>query len=167
MRAISIGMFLLRHAVMTPIIAGVLCAASVAFYFVLMLIAVLGDGGLGSPLALPVGLIVVVAVCAVVGWGIFTPACAVGYVLRSLFKPPTLVVLLTVWLAGTLLGYAWAWILVTRFLHEPGPPLVWAMARSALILSVPLGLYWWATEGVAMLPDMVVKALRRFRRNRG
>jgi hypothetical protein len=167
MRAISIGLFLLRHAVVTPVIAGVLGAAWVAFYLVLLVIAISGNGGLGGPLALPVGLIALVAVCAIVGWGIFTPACAAGYALRSLFKPPTLAILLTVWLAGTSLGYAWAWIFVTCFLHEPGPPLAWAMARSALYLSVPLGLYWWATEGAAMLPDMAVKALKRFGRNRG
>ncbi|PTY00578.1 hypothetical protein DB345_00305 [Spartobacteria bacterium LR76] len=137
-----------------------------AFYLVLLLIAVLGNGGLGGPQALPVGLLAVVVVCAIVGWGIFTPACAAGYVLRSLFEPPMLAILLTVWLAGTLLGYAWDWIFVTRILHEPGPPLAWTMARSALFLSVPLGLYWWATEGAAMLPDMAVKVLKRVRRLR-
>ncbi len=78
-----------------------------------------------------------------------------------------LAILLTVWLAGTLLGYARAWLFVTRILHEPGPPLAWTMARSALYLSAPLGCYWWATEGAAMLPDMAVKALKRFRHNRG
>ncbi len=110
MRAVSIGLFLLRHAVVTPIIAVVLGAAWVAFYLVLLVIATIGGGGAGSLLALPAGLIAVVAASAVVGWGIFTPACAAGYLLRSLFKPPTLVILLAVWLAGTLLGYGWAWV---------------------------------------------------------
>lgn len=40
------------------------------------------------------------------------------------------------------------------------------MTRSAIYLSVPLGLYWWATEGAAMLSVRVLKALRRFRRSR-
>lgn len=166
MRAISIGLFLLRHAVVTPVIAAVLCAAWMAFYLVLLLIAALGNGGLDGPLALPVGLLAVIAVCAIVGWGIFTPACAAGYVLRSLFKPPMLVILLTVWLTGAALGYAWAWLFVTRLMHESAPPVAWTMARSALYLSVPLGLYWWATEGAAMLSEMVVKSLKRFRRSR-
>jgi len=164
MRAISIGLFLLRHAVMTPVIAAILCAGWVAFYLVLLVTAIIVGGGAGGPLALPAGLIAVVAASAVVGWGIFVPACAIGAAIRSLVRPPLLVILLAVWFAGTLLGSIWVRAFVTCLLKEPSPPFAETIAWSALGVSVPLGLYWWATEGAAMLPDMAIKALRGLRR---
>lgn len=167
MRAVSIGLFLLRHAVMTPAITAVLCLGWVAVYLTLLALAILGNQPLGGPLTLPAGVVAVIVLCAIVGWGIFTPACALGAALRSVFRPPLPAILLAVWLAGALLGYGWAWVYVTRILHESAPPVAWTMARSALYLSVPLGLYWWATESAAMLPEMVVKALKRFRHSRG
>ena len=68
--------FLARHLLFVAIamIAG--CIAWTVVYVVLLILAVVTNQGIGSPLAFPAGIIAVLAACGFLGWGVFAPASA-------------------------------------------------------------------------------------------
>lgn len=137
--ALPVITFAIRHALATPlaIVAG--CLLWTLAYFILLLCAVIFGQGLGGPLAYPAGIIAVVVGGLVIGWGIFAPACAVGALFCGITGWSRFAAIPVVFVSGFLLSY----VLVQNY---------------ALVLALPLGIYWWATEG----PGAVFEAFRRW-----
>jgi hypothetical protein len=141
--AIPVITFALRHALAVPlaIVAG--CVLWTVAYVLLLLWAVVFGGGLGGPLAYPAGIVAVVVGGALIGWGIFAPACAVGALVCGVAGWPRLAAIPLVFISGFLFSYV-------------------ILQNYALFLSVPLGVYWWVTEG----PGAIFEAFRRWRAKR-
>jgi len=154
MRLLPIGAFILRHLIAVPLIAAVLCIGWIVLYFILLLIAVISNSGIGGPLALPAGLIFIVLLAASLGWGVFTPACAVGATVCGLFRLPRLLAIPIVWVSTCAFGYAVYWIHIRFMTTHPMPPASVVLFYSALCLSIPVGVYWWITEGPIALFDL-------------
>jgi hypothetical protein len=147
--ALGVITFVSRHFlfVVFAMVAG--CALWTIAYFALLLIAVVTNQGPGGPLAYPAGILAVLVVCVLVGWGIFAPASAVGIIFCRLFRLPRLAAIPVVWLAALWLYSA---------LRGSGPnhsilPDATALQNFGFFLSLPLGIYWWLTEGPGALFD--------------
>jgi len=163
MRLLPIGTFILRHLIAVPLIAAALCLGWIVLYFILLVIAAISDSGIGGPLALPAGLIFIVLLAASVGWGVFTPACAVGATVCSLFRLPKLAAIPIVWVATCVFGYAIYWLFIRFMTTHSMPPASDVLLYSALFLSIPVGIYWWITEGPIALFDLGRRLWKRFK----
>lgn len=154
--------FLARHFLFVVFAMFVGCAAWVVAYFLLLAIAIIDDQGVGGPLALPAGLVAVVACCGVLGWGIFAPASAIGAIFCGLMKLPRLAAIPVVTAAAFVLTYVLygGYIEVVTTGSMPSPGIV--LKNFAIYLSVPLGAYWWLTEG----PGALFDSFRRWIRSR-
>lgn len=139
----------------------VMCAGLVLWtltYLVLLVIAIVGDQGIGGPLAYPAGVLVVFVSCGLLGWGVFAPASAVGAVLCSWFKWPRLAAIPIVTVAAFVLSYLLYRVFIGLFTTHSMPPALTILKNFAIYLSVPLGIYWWLTEG----PGVLFDAFRRW-----
>jgi hypothetical protein len=131
-------------------------------YLLLLVIAVIGNQGLGGPLAYPAGVIAIVGACIVLGWGVFTPASGIGAIFCWVFQLPRLAVIPVVFGSAFLLSYLLYWG-YTGLITTHSMPSVWIVAKNfTIFLSVPLGAYWWLTEG----PGAIFDAFRRWFRSR-
>jgi len=151
--------FLLRHFLFVAAAAVAGCVLWTVVYLVLLAFAVIANKGLGGPLAYPGGLLAVVVCCAVFGWGIFAPACGVGALICRTFRWPRIAAIPFVYLAAVGFGYlicaVHAGVDATRSM-----PSAWDVLKPfTLYLSVPLGIYWWLTDGPGALLQL---AKRRF-----
>ena len=160
--AIPIITFLARHFLCVVLAMIVGCIAWAIAYLALLAIAVVTNQGLGGPLAFPAGIIAVVGVSTLLGWGVFAPASAAGAVFCGLLRLPRIAAIPVVCLAAFILSYLayWAYIeLITTY----SMPSTWTVLKHfGIYLSVPLGIYWWLTEG----PGALVDAFRRWVRQR-
>lgn len=156
--ALPVITFAIRHALASPlaIVAG--CLLWTVAYLILLLLAVIFGQGLGGPLAYPAGIIAVVVGGLVIGWGIFAPACAVGALFCGITGWSRFAAIPVVFVSGFLFSLAIFW----AFSSDPMPPLWKILAGYAAFLSVPLGVYWWITEG----PGAIFEAFRRWRARR-
>lgn len=153
--ALPVITFAIRHALAVPlaIVAG--CLLWTVAYVILLLVAVVSGQGLGGPLAYPGGIFAVVAGGLVIGWGIFAPACAAGALFCGITGLTRFAAIPVVFASGFLFGGLIYW----AFSSDPMPPFLKILAGYAVFLSVPLGVYWWVTEG----PGAVFEAFRRWR----
>ncbi len=152
--ALPIVTFAARHLLVVPFAIVVGCLLWTITYFVLLIVAVVFGGGIGSPLAFPGGIIAIVLMCAVFGWGIFAPASAVGFVFCQLLKLPRLAAIPVVYLSGFGLCYL-LYLIFVESLTTHSMPSVWTVLENfTLYLSIPLGIYWWLTEGASGMFDV-------------
>ena len=145
--------FLARHFlfVLVAMVAG--CVLWTVAYFLLLVVAVIGGHGIGGPLAYPAGLVAVIASCVFLGWGVFAPASAVGAIFCAVFKLPRLAAIPVVTVAAFVLSYLLYGGYIKLVTTHSMPP-AWIILRNfAIFLSVPLGAYWWLTEGPGALFD--------------
>jgi hypothetical protein len=157
--------FVARHLLFVVFAMFVGCILWIVAYFLLLAIAVVGDQGIGGPLALPAGLIAVIASCIFIGWGVFAPASAIGAIFCGLLKLPRLAAIPIVTVAAFVLSYLIYWgyieLATTHFM-----PSVWTILKNfGIFLSVPLGIYWWLTEGPGALFDSFRRWIRKHRQN--
>ena len=145
--------FVGRHIFFVVFAMSVGCVLWTLLYFLLLAVAVVGGQGLGGPLALPVGLVAVVGSCVFLGWGVFAPASAVGTVFCSLLKLPRLAAIPVVAVAAFVFSYLLYWAFIESLTTHPMPPAWIVLKNFAVFLSVPLGVYWWLTEGPGALFD--------------
>jgi hypothetical protein len=131
-------------------------------YVVLLLVAVIANQGLGGPLAYPAGLIAVAGSCVFLGWGIFTPASALGSIFCRLFKLPLLSAIPVVFVSAFLISYLFYWGFVELLTTGSMPSALEFLKNFTIFLSVPLGAYWWLTEG----PGALFDGFHRWFRNR-
>ena len=150
--------FLARHLLFVAIamIAG--CIAWTVVYVVLLILAVVTNQGIGSPLAFPAGIIAVLAACGFLGWGVFAPASAFGEVFRRVFRLPRIAAIPVVTIAAYLLSYLIYWAYIEMVTTHSIPSMLTVLKNFAIYLSIPLGAYWWLTEG----PGALFDAFRRW-----
>lgn len=150
--------FIARHFLFVAFAMVAGCVLWVVTYFLLLAIAIIGNQGIGGPLALPAGLLAVIVACIFLGWGVFAPASAIGAIFCSLLKLPRLAAIPIVTVAAFVLTYFFYWVYL-EWLTTHSMPSGWSILKKfALFLSVPLGAYWWLTEG----PGAIFDAFRRW-----
>ena len=145
--------FLAKHGMFLMLAAVAACLVWTALYFALLLWAVITDSGVGGPLAWPAGLVACVLGCAAFGLGVAIPACAVAAILRSRLRWPRMVEIPISFLAAFALWFGWACV------FHGGLPEPLDFSISLLWLPLPLGTWWWLTEG----PGAMWDALRRWK----
>ena len=157
--------FLLRHFLFVTftMIAG--CIAWTIAYLVLLFIAVVTNQGSGGPLAFPAGIIAVLATCGFLGLGIFAPASAIGEVFCRVFRLPRVVAIPVVTVAAFLLSYVTYWVYNGDTVHTMSS-LLTVLKNFVIYLSIPLGAYWWLTEGPGALFDSFRRWVGRRRQNK-
>lgn len=158
---LGIGFFLFRHAI--AFVAGVVlvCALWTIAYFALLLYAMATGGGLGGPLAYPAGLLMLPVLWMIIDFGIFMPSCAAGSAICGLLRWPRLAAIPFVIL--TAIGLCFLMVsLLARNSDMPGLGVWETMLFSALIPPLPLGLYWWLTEGPGAILQLLRKMLTFF-----
>jgi hypothetical protein len=161
---ISALCFFARHFLFVVFAMVTGCVVWVFAYFLLLVIAVMGGHGVGGPLALPAGLMAVMGSCMVLGWGVFAPASAIGAVFCGLLKLPRVAAIPVVAVAAFFLTYGVYWGYI-EWVTSGSMPSVWTVLKHfAIYLSVPLGVYWWLTEGPGALFDCLRQWIRVRRR---
>lgn len=154
--------FVVRQFVIVLLAMAVGCALWTVAYLGLLAVAVMGNHGVGGPLAFPAGILAVVATCAVVGWGISAPASAIGAVFCKIFHLPKIAAIPVVFCGGFLLSYLFYWAFTGILASDPVPPAWMVLKNFTIFLSIPLGIQWWLTEG----PGAVFDGFRRWIRSR-
>ena len=163
---IAVLSFLARHLLFVLLAMLVGCVIWTVAYLVLFVIAMLADQGLGGPLAYPAGLMAIVVACAVIGWGFFAPASAVGALFCGLLKWPRLWAIPLVTLTVLVLCYLVSWPFVEMGVLYEAPSFWMVLKNFAIYLSVPLGVYWWLTEGPGALFEVLRDWVQRRRGGR-
>lgn len=108
--------------------------------------------------AFPVGILWVIFACAIIGWGIFTPACALGTSLCLALRINRLISIPIVFIAAYFLSVAWYWLISHAGTNVPMPPWGVLLQKFSLYLSLPLSLYWCITEG----PEALLLLIQRW-----
>ncbi|MBK1884865.1 hypothetical protein JIN85_20815, partial [Luteolibacter pohnpeiensis] len=150
--------FLARHFLFVAFAMIVGCTGWTIVYFVLLAIAVVTNQGIGGPLAFPAGIIAMLAVCGFLGWGVFAPASAFGAVLCRVFRLPRIAAIPVVTMTAVLLSYAIYWVYLEIVTTHSMPSMLTVLKNFTIYLSIPLGAYWWLTEG----PGALFDAFRRW-----
>lgn len=158
----KIVIFFVRHALMIFMAMMVGCVMWTLIYAFLLFLALMLGQGWGGPLAYPAGIIAILLTCLVIGAGVFAPACAIGAMACSFLKWPRFAAIPIVAVAAFGLSYALARGYIARVPSETIPSVVVVLKIFVMFLSIPLGGYWWITEG----PGAIVDALRRWLRRR-
>jgi hypothetical protein len=158
--------FLARHFLFVAFAMVAGCIAWTIAYFVLLVVAVITNQGVGGPLAYPAGIVAVLAACGFLGWGVFAPASAIGAVFWRVFQLPRIAAIPVVTIAAFFLSYLIYWGYIDVVTTHPMPPVLVVLNNFAIYLSIPLGAYWWLTEGPAALFDSFRRWIGRRRRNR-
>ena len=154
--------FFMRHFFFVLLAMIVGCIIWAVVYLVLLAIAIVANQGLGGPLAFPAGMLAVVMACAALGWGVFAPASAMGALFCGVFRLPRVAAIPVVCAAAFMLSYLLYWVFIERGTTHPMPS-IWNMLKNFVIyLSIPLGAYWWLTEG----PGALFDAFRRWTKSR-
>lgn len=157
-RALS---FAARHAIAAAGSVVGFTAFCGAAYFLLLLWAVLFDGGIGGPLALP--FMLVAGFLASLSWTVLAlfPVAATAEWISArwirgsfLWQIPVASGLLVLWLA--FLGGAHA-LLAGRGLAEGAS----SGAAAAAVLAIPLGAYWWLLQAGSALLRLAGSLARR------
>lgn len=145
--ALRMLLFLAKHGVFLVLVTLLGLLLWTAVYFALLAWAMLTGGGIGGPLAWPAGLIAVLLVCPAFGLGVAMPACAAARFLGWRFGWPRLAGIPLSFAVACGLWSGWAFLLKggTPEPMEWGVPLLW--------MPLPLGLWWWFTEGPGALWD--------------
>ncbi len=155
--------FVARHLLAIPfaIIAG--CILWTIAYLLLLIIAVIFDKGVGGPLAYPAGIIAILGASIIIGWGIFTPASAIGALVCKIFRWPRLAAIPVVFTSAISISYMMCWA-YTVVMTTQSVPSTWVVAKNfTIFLAVPLGVYWWIIEGSGAVFDIVRRRIRHFR----
>jgi hypothetical protein len=154
--------FAARHLLFVPIVIAAGCVIWTIIYVLLLLGAIIFNQGLGSPLTYPAGIIAIFLPTIVVGWGIFAPASAIGAIACALLKLPRLAAIPIVTAAAFGLSYLLYWGYIELVTTHSMPTVAVVLKNFAMFLSLPLGIYWWITEG----PGAIFDACRRWIRRR-
>lgn len=163
---ISAAAFAVRHLLVVPIAIVAGCVLWTIAYVLLLLAAIIFNQGVGGPLAYPAGIITILIASIVVGWGIFAPASAVGAIFCALLKLPRLAAIPVVAVAAFILSYMLYWGYIERVTTHSMPDATTILKNFAIYLSIPLGVYWWLTEGPGAIIDVVRRWLRSRRQHK-
>lgn len=157
--AVAIVAFGLRHF-LTVCIAMILgCVVWTISYLLLLLSAIYLNEGVGSPIAYPAGLLLIVIACSAVGWGIFTPAIGVGRIFCWLTQFPLLAAIPVVAISAFGISCTISMLFPSVILDKTAPSVWVVLKYFSLYLSIPLTIYWWLTEGSSALTDAIMRWL--------
>ncbi len=157
--------FLVKHAVATAVIVGGVSALLATLYFVLLVVAILTDGGIGSPATLPIVLVLTAVLMTGVALAMFLPVTvAAGWIsnrtgLTYLYEIPIAALLLVAYilLVAIAVGLAKAYPLSSAF---------WYASAVSLALLPALGVYWLCLQSTGWLltgAERMVTFVRRAR----
>lgn len=136
------------------------CVVWTVLYVLLILAAMVFNSGIGSPLCYPIGIGLLILMPILFGWGLFTPACAVGAWVRFRFKWPNI----ASFPIALVSAFLWSYLLYgigMKCFTEDGFPLSLTLLRHFFIyLSLPFSLYWLLTEGAAALLEMGYRRIK-------
>ncbi len=157
--------FAVRHLLIAPfaIIAG--CILWTIAYFLLLIIAVIWNQDVGGPLAYLTGIIMIIVAVIFIGWGIFAPSSAIGAIFCKMFCLPRIAAIPVVFGSAFVLSYLLYWAYIEEMTTHSMPSMWVVLKNYTIFLSVPLGAYWWVTEGPGALFDAFRRWIRRRRRN--
>jgi hypothetical protein len=158
--------FLARHFLFVVVAMFAGCLIWTATYLVLLAIAVITAQGLGGPFAFPAGIITVVASCVFIGWGVFAPASAAASVFCGLFRLPRIAAIPVVCFTAFVFSYLNYWAYIELVTTHSMPSTSTVLKNFVIFLSVPLGVYWWVTEGPGALFDVFRRWIRQRRSNK-
>ena len=158
--------FFARHLLFVAFAMVAGCIAWTIAYFLLLVVAVVTNEGVGGPLAFPAGIIAVLAACGFLGWGVFAPASAIGAVFCRVFRLPRIAAIPVVTVAAFLLSYLIYWAYIEMVTTHSMPSMLTVLKNFAIYLSIPLGAYWWLTEGPGALFDSFRRWIGRRRQNK-
>lgn len=160
--AITVMTFAARHLLFVPVAVIAGCVLWTVAYVMLLLAAIIFNQGVGGPLAYPAGIVAILVTTIVTGWGIFAPASAIGAIVCALLKLPRLVAIPIVTASAFLLSYLLYWGYIELVTTHSMLSAAVILKNFAIFLSIPLGIYWWLTEG----PSAIFDAFRRWVRVR-
>ena len=155
---LSVLTFAARHLLIVPfgIIAG--CILWTIAYVLLLAVAVIWNQGIGGPLAYPAGILAIIGASIFIGWGIFAPASAIGAIFCAAFRLPRLAAIPVVFGSAFVLSFLLYQAYVVGLTTHSMPSIGVVLKNYAIFLSVPLGAYWWVTEG----PGAIFDSCRRW-----
>jgi hypothetical protein len=154
--------FLLEHSVATAVTVATVAALVGAVYFGLLIAAILGDGGIGSPLTLPIALVFAIVMMTVVAVVIFLPVTVITTWIRRrrdlhyLVEIPIAAVLLVIYI------FLGATVVTLSNGSSLGTASLYAFGVALALLPV-LGLYWVCLQSTGWLltgAERVVAFLR-------
>lgn len=160
MRAVGvIASVAARHAFAAGAVCVVGCVFWTLAYFGLLIWASVTGGGMGSPAAYPIGLLLLLAGTAAASLLFFLPATLGGEVLCRSRSWPTVVGIPVTFTLFCILAFLWS--AAAHLLHAFEELRFWSLAVGIILtMAVPLGLYWWAAEFPYIFWD-VVRVVRR------
>ena len=150
-KAGRVGAFFARHFIALAVTDVMVCLVWTVTYVALLLWAMFTDGGIGGPLAYPAGLVFCFVATTVVSLLLLFPSTALaGWFARRRNWPliaqiPVSVVILAL-LCLVVVSIASA-IGTLPTLHGVSV----GFGLLFLVLLLPLGVYWWAVQGIALL----------------
>lgn len=159
--AVSAVFYIGRHVAAVAMAAILGAVLWTIVYFALLLLAMVTDSRIGSPLAYPLWLVFLVLGIITIGLLIFAPACAIGRLFVGITRFPQITAIPIVFGAGTLL-YFMAWSSIAYVTTQLMPPLSTILLNYCIYMAVPLGAYWWIVDG----PFAIVDGIRRWRHRR-
>jgi hypothetical protein len=157
----SLFSFVMRHFVASIISLLVPVFLTAILYFILLFIAMYKDYPLGSPVALPIDILVagILALCYTTF--LLFPSVALAEIISmrvSRFRLPAQMILSTLILLGLLLTF----LLVLDQITEPqnySLPVMFLFG--VIILPIPLGIYWWSAKAMEAVTRSVRWGLTR------
>lgn len=149
--AARIGGFCVRHSLATLVMVLVLCVLWTVTYFALLVWAAVSGGGLGSPAAYPLGLLLALVGGTVVSLTLFLPATALAEWIAKRRRLPILVqipisIAILAALCLLVIGIAVAAGMQASFRSGAAGFAVLFLAHL-----LPLGLYWWVAQSGPLL----------------
>lgn len=161
--------FFLRHfvaSVMTIVLAIILVTV---VYFFLLGYAILTNGDMGSPVAYPIWLFLIVLVSLFFTAFALFPSVALAEFASNAFgklKYPLQMVLSTLVLAVIVFGLNYLWLHRTTMMGFEVEPWLVSLLQWTGILLIPLGIYWWTCKAVQGQFSVLEFVLRRVQRAR-
>ncbi|MEI8107162.1 MAG: hypothetical protein WCI46_05035 [Verrucomicrobiota bacterium] len=160
---ISVISFVTRHLLIVSMAIITGCILWTIAYVVLLIVAATLNEGLGGPIAYPAGIITIIVAGISIGWGVFAPACAIGSVFGRIFGLPRIAAIPVVFGSAFVLSYLLYWAFIKEMTTHPMPSMWVVLKNHTVFLSMPLGAYWWVTEGPGTLFDLFRRWIRRRR----
>ncbi len=127
-------------------------------YFILLLFAILIGGGTGGPLSYPAMLTFLLIGILGIGLLVFAPSCAFGRLIAAQTKWPLITAIPFVFIAGGVLSYLLYQACIELVTTHSMPPVSTVFKNYLIYLAVPLGAYWWLTDG----PFAIIDGVRRW-----
>jgi hypothetical protein len=166
-KTVSITNFILRHFVASVVSIAVPVALVIITYCVLFIVAIITDTGLGGPVALPFWAVIILAISFLYTAILLFPSTLFAEAIARVFGkwqhiaqiPISTLILLLLVHALSLMIRRHPDYSEMNILHWANYPLV-----VFLILTIPLGIYWWTMKFIQAgfsVPTILFRKLRQ------